>query len=91
MVVMSSLPVTGQPAPSAADAPSPELPTVEDYRRLAADQGLTFLPDRYPAAVATHAALRPALLRLRQEPMPFLQGTEPASALAWVESGGALG
>ena len=68
--------------------PDPESPTVDDYRRVAADQGLHFRADRYPAALATHAALRPALTRLRQIPIPFLQGTEPASALAWIENGG---
>lgn len=63
-------------------------PDLDYFRQRAADQGMTFLPDRYVRAAVTHAGMRDALLRLRQEPLLFLDGVEPASALGWIERGG---
>jgi hypothetical protein len=64
-------------------------PTAEHYERVALDQGLTFEPARYAAALQTHAGMREALLRLREVPLSFLEPvSEPASALQWIERGG---
>jgi hypothetical protein len=63
--------------------------TAELYNKIAAEQGLTFEPERFAAAVATHEGMRDALLRLRQVPLSFLEPVyEPASALSWIENGG---
>jgi len=65
---------------------------VDLYNRIATDQGLAFGPERFAAAVATHAGLRAALLRLREVPLSYLDPVwEPASALGWIESGGTSG
>ncbi|MFN8075083.1 MAG: MFS transporter [Kineosporiaceae bacterium] len=94
---LASSPPPGGPAVSVPTPPTPPddlpaqppaLPTVEDFRRLAADQGLAFADSRYEAALAVHAGLRPALLRLRQQPLPFTGGAEPGTALVWLEKGG---
>jgi hypothetical protein len=64
-------------------------PTAHDYQRIALDQGLTFQPERYAAALATHTGMRDALLRLRAAPLSFVEPvSEPASALRWIENGG---
>lgn len=74
---------------TASRTPEPSfLPSVEDYQRRAADQGLGFEPHRYAAAVVAHTGMRAALLRLREVPLSFLDPTEPASALSWIENGG---
>jgi hypothetical protein len=69
-------------------ASATSMPTVDDYRRRAAEQGLAFELPRYAAALEAHAALHDALLRLRAVPLSFLEPTEPNSALVWLESGG---
>jgi MFS family permease len=72
--------------------PPPEpVPTPELFDALVADQGLEFLgPQRRAAALGTHLAMRPALLRLRAMPLRFLEPVaEPASALAWLDREGA--
>ena len=63
--------------------------TAELYNKIAAAQGLSFEPERFSAAVATHDGLRDALTRLREVPLSFLEPVyEPASALTWIENGG---
>jgi hypothetical protein len=63
-------------------------PTVEDFRRRAADQGFEFEIARYAAALTTHSGMREALVRLRKVPLSMLDPTEPNSALIWIENGG---
>lgn len=63
-------------------------PTIDEYRRRAADQGFVFDVARYAAAFNTHAGMRDALADLRAVPLPYLEPTEPNSALVWIESGG---
>jgi MFS family permease len=74
------------PPPEPAPVPTPAL-----FDALVADQGLEFLsPQRRTAALGTHLAMRPALLKLRAMPLRFLEPVaEPASALAWLDRGGA--
>ncbi|GAA0584297.1 hypothetical protein GCM10010172_81580 [Paractinoplanes ferrugineus] len=60
----------------------------DNFRWMAAEQGLTFTLERYAAALTLHAGMRDALLRLRQVPLSFLDPTEPDSALVWLENGG---
>jgi hypothetical protein len=64
-------------------------PDAELYQRIADDQGLRFRYEMYVAALTTHASMREALLRLRQEPQPYADHVwEPSSALAWLENDG---
>ncbi len=65
--------------------------SADRYRAALADQGLPPLTDeRLAAAVAVHQAMRPDLEALRAVPLPYLEPvSEPASALAWLERGGA--
>ena len=67
---------------------SDQPPTIDEYRRRAADQGFAFEMARYAAALTTHAGMRDALADLRAVPLSFLEPTEPNSALVWIESGG---
>jgi hypothetical protein len=64
-------------------------PTLDTIAVLAAHQGLGLPPERMEAAAATHAGLRPALLRLRALPLSYLEPVvEPATALRWIQRGG---
>jgi MFS family permease len=76
--------------PNETPAPPAPQPTAALVDALVADQGLEFLsPERRDAALATHRSMRPALLKLRAVPLRFIDPvSEPASALAWLESGG---
>jgi MFS family permease len=78
------------PFPQTPPPPEP-VPTPALFDALVADQGLEFLsPQRRAAALGTHLAMRPALLKLRAMPLRFLEPVaEPASALAWLEREGA--
>lgn len=51
-------------------------------------QGIELDRDRVVAAAATYELLRPAIEELRRVPLSFIDPWEPASALAWLESGG---
>ena len=77
------------PIPETPPPPEP-VPTPALFDALVADQGLEFLsPQRRAAALGTHLAMRPALLKLRAMPLRFLEPVaEPASALAWLERRG---
>lgn len=68
--------------------PNSNTKDASHYESLALDQGLRFSPERYAAALDTHAGMRAALLRLREVPLSFTDPTEPASALVWIENGG---
>ena len=72
------------------EPPPPPVPTPELFDALVTDQGMGFLSaQRRAAALGTHLAMRPALLKLRAMPLNFLEPVaEPASALAWLERGG---
>jgi hypothetical protein len=64
-------------------------PSIETFRALALHQGLELTDERIAQAVATHAALRPALDALRDVELSFLEPVlEPATALRWIERGG---
>jgi MFS family permease len=75
------------PEPALPVPPEPDAPL---FDALAADQGLGFLsPQRRADALAVHLAMRPALLRLRAVPLRFTDPvSEPATALAWLETAG---
>lgn len=67
----------------------PSEPTVDGFRALLANQGLTLTEERLAQAVATHAAMRPDLEALRAIPLSFLEPVlEPGTALQWIEQGG---
>ena len=74
------------PEPSAVSAAPPE-PNAALFDALVADQDLDFLtPQRRADALATHLAMRPALLKLRAVPLRFTDPVdEPGTALAWLE------
>jgi MFS transporter, DHA1 family, multidrug resistance protein len=78
------------PIPETPPPPGP-VPTPALFDAMVADQGLDHLgPQRRAAALGTHLAMRPALLKLRAMPLRFLEPVaEPASALAWLEREGA--
>jgi hypothetical protein len=63
------------------------LPDAALFDALLADQGLTFLSAaRREKALADHLAARPSLLRLRAAVTPFVEGVEPATAVAFLEN-----
>ena len=67
--------------------PAGPLPDAALFDALLADQGLTFLSAaRREKALADHLALRPSLLRLRAAVPPFVEGAEPATAVAFLET-----
>ena len=67
--------------------PQGPLPDAGLFDALLADQGLTFLSaQRRAQALADHLAMRPSLLRLRAAVPPFVEGAEPATAVAFLET-----
>ena len=63
-------------------------PSIEDFAVLASSQDITLTPARLVQAYEAHRAARPALERLREVPLSFLEPSEPGAALLWLKKGG---
>lgn len=65
-----------------------ELP--KDYvEMLAAEIAIPVTPERFAAALSTHARTHAALMRVRSIPLQYSPTyVEPLTALRWIERGG---
>jgi MFS transporter, DHA1 family, multidrug resistance protein len=65
------------------------LPSVDGFAVIAANQDITFLPERLARAHAVHERMRPGLDRLRALPLSFTEPViEPATGDVWLAKGG---
>lgn len=70
--------------------PHAETPDAAIFEAALRNQGLTLDEHRLAVVLKTHVAFRPALERMRQLELPYLDPIEPGHVLQWIENGGTL-
>lgn len=70
--------------------PPGDVPDQAVFEAVLRNQGLTLDPRRLAVTLEAHAAFRPALNRMREIELDYLDPIEPGHVQQWIDGGGSL-